>query len=130
MHGILDSSDNFAVMETSIVNYLLEKGYQVWLGNNRGNKYSCTNDQYDNNSKEFWDYSFQELAEIDFPLFLQTVLDKTGRDKITIMGHSQGGTQIFAALAEFPELQNSVGNELTLRTFYWSGSSVICEQHR
>jgi lysosomal acid lipase/cholesteryl ester hydrolase len=120
-------------MESSVVSYLLEKGYQVWLGNNRGNKYSCTNDKLDNSSKEFWDYSFQELAEIDFPLFLQTVLEKTGKEKITVMGHSQGGTQIFAALAEFPELQNSIGKGIFLslinRTFYWVGSCTVCKQY-
>ena len=109
IHGILDSSDNFAVMKSSVVSYLLDQGHQVWLGNNRGNKYSCTNEKLDNKSEEFWNYSLDELGGIDFPLFLRTVKQKTGRDKITVIGHSQGGSQIFAALSEFPELQDSIG---------------------
>ena len=110
MHGVLDSSDNFAAMENSVVHHLSSQGFDIWLGNNRGNKYSCTNNKFLSDSKEFWDHSFQEMAEIDFPLFLKTVKEKTGRDKIDVIAHSQGGTQVLAALAEFPELQDSIGN--------------------
>ena len=109
MHGVLDSSDNFAAMDNSVVNHLSSLGFDIWLGNNRGNKYSCTNNTLSSDSKEFWDHSFQEMAEIDFPLFLKTIKEKTGKDKINVIAHSQGGTQVLAALAEFPDLQNSIG---------------------
>jgi poly(3-hydroxyalkanoate) synthetase len=79
------------------------------LGNNRGNQYSCTNKELSTDSSEFWDHSFQEMAEIDLPKFINTVKQKTNRDKISVMAHSQGGTQLLASLAEFPELQNSIG---------------------
>ena len=128
MHGILDSSDNFAVMDSSIAKYFLERGYQVWLGNNRGNKYSCTNEKLDNNSKEFWDFSFQEMAETDFPLFLETVLSKTQAEKVTVLGHSQGATQVFASLSEFPELQSNIGM-YDSRPLHQSGASPLLEQH-
>jgi pimeloyl-ACP methyl ester carboxylesterase len=49
------------------------------------------------------------MGEIDFPLFLETVIKETGREKITVMGHSQGATQIFASMAEFPEQQKYIG---------------------
>lgn len=97
-------------MDESIVNHLSSHGFDIWLANNRGNKYSCTNSKLSSNSKEFWDFSFQEMAEIDLPLFIQTVKEKTGKDKISIVAHSQGGTQLLASLAEFPELQDSVGS--------------------
>ena len=109
LHGVSDSADSFGAMEDSIVNYFLNKGFDVWMANNRGNKYSCTNSQISNTDPKFWDFSFQEMAEHDFPLFLQTVKVETGKDKITVMGHSQGGTQILAALAERPELYDSMG---------------------
>lgn len=109
MHGVLDSSDSFAAMEDSIATYFLKRGYQVWLANNRGNKYSCTHEKYSNKDSNFWDFSFQEMAEIDLPLFIKTVKEETGADKIDIVTHSQGGTQTFAALAENPDLEDSIG---------------------
>ena len=57
MHGLGDSSDSFAISPDSLVFYFLEKGYEVWLGNNRGTKYSCSHISLKNNSKKFWDYS-------------------------------------------------------------------------
>lgn len=109
LHGVIDSSDNFAIMDESIVKHLSSLGFDIWLANNRGNKYSCTNSKYTSDSREFWDFSFQEMAEIDLPLFIKTVKEKTGKDKISIIAHSQGGTQLLASLAEFPQLQDSVG---------------------
>jgi lysosomal acid lipase/cholesteryl ester hydrolase len=96
-------------MSNSVVTHLSNQGFDIWLGNNRGNKYSCTNQKLDNDSAEFWDHSFQEMAEIDFPLFLETVKKITGRTKISVMAHSQGGTQVLASLSEFPEYQDSIG---------------------
>ena len=110
LHGVLDSSDNFAVMDDSIINYLSSKGFDIWLGNNRGNQYSCTNTKLSNNAKEFWDHSFQEMAEIDLPTFINFVKKETGNDKISIMAHSQGGTQLLAFLSENPDFQDSIGN--------------------
>ena len=62
--------------------------------------------------KQFWDFSFQEMAEFDLPVFIQFVKDETGRDQITLMGHSQGGTQIVAALSESSEMQDSLSMPL------------------
>jgi hypothetical protein len=42
--------------------------------------------------EEFFDYSFQEYAEFDQPAIFKFVLEKTGVDTITYMGHSQGTT--------------------------------------
>ena len=74
MHGLGDSGDSFAIANDSIVFYFLKKGYEVWVGNNRGTKYSCTHKTLKNTSKEFWNYSWQEMGKIDLPAFVDKAL--------------------------------------------------------
>jgi len=47
---------------------LSNAGYDVWLGNNRGNKYSRANTNFSPTDKaDFFDYSFFELGKYDAP---------------------------------------------------------------
>jgi lysosomal acid lipase/cholesteryl ester hydrolase len=43
--------------ERSLPLVLVEQGFDVWLGNNRGNKYSKKSINCSPNSTQFWDYS-------------------------------------------------------------------------
>ena len=65
-------------------------GYDVWLGNNRGNKYSrkSLNCNPDTDSRRFFDFSFDELGEYDLNAQIDKVLSESGREKITYIGHS------------------------------------------
>ena len=65
-------------------------GYDVWLGNNRGNKYSrkSLNCNPDKDSRRFFDFSFDELGEYDLNAQIDKVLSESGREKITYIGHS------------------------------------------
>lgn len=114
IHGIVDSSDSFAIAEDSIIKKLLEDGYEVWAANNRGTKYSCTHEKLSNTSKEFWDFSFEDMARFDVPAFYKQVLETTGASRLTLIAHSQGGTQSFAALAESEDLQNKTDKFIAL----------------
>lgn len=113
IHGVLDSADEFALGDNSIVKALLERDYEVWLLNSRGNKYSCKNTQISPNSPDFWDYSFENMAEGDFKSALEFVY-KHAKEKIVVVGHSQGTTQVFAGLSSFPELQDKVDKFMAL----------------
>jgi hypothetical protein len=45
---------------------LADKGYDVWMNNSRGNRYSKNHVSLEaNDDKEFWDYSFEEMAKYD-----------------------------------------------------------------
>jgi pimeloyl-ACP methyl ester carboxylesterase len=102
-HGLFSSADTWVMHQTLSPAFRAAKaGYDVWLGNNRGTKYSRNHNTLNAlvNFKEYSDYSFIELAKYDAPAQIDFVRHMTGKDKITYIGHSQGTTQMFAALAE------------------------------
>jgi pimeloyl-ACP methyl ester carboxylesterase len=100
-HGLFDSSDSwfYAGEEQAIGFYILNRGYDVWVGNNRGNKYSHT-DTKNMSDSTFFDYSFDEMADYDLPAFYNYVLGQTGAEKLTWIGHSMGTSQFFAAAVD------------------------------
>ena len=45
--------------------YFAELGFDVWMGNSRGNKYSKNHRYLDATEKDFWNFSFYELGKYD-----------------------------------------------------------------
>ena len=70
-HGLRSMADTWTMNERSkaVAWRLVDAGYDVWLGNNRGNKYSSVHLSLTmwENPAAFFDYSFQELGEYDLP---------------------------------------------------------------
>lgn len=102
-HGLLDSSDTFIVNSPDKAPgfALARRGYDVWLGNSRGNKYSRSHTVYNpDKDSAFWDFSWQDMATFDVPAQVDHILSQTGYKKLVYIGHSQGTTQMFARLSE------------------------------
>lgn len=65
-HGIMDSAYcwiiNYADVAPAFV--ASRAGYDVWLGNSRGNTYSLGHTTYDHNKDEakYWDFSWYEMG--------------------------------------------------------------------
>ena len=72
---------------------LAEQGYDVWLGNFRGNTYSrahlSLNPDVDN---DYWRFTWDEMARRDLRAMLKYVMEQTGKEKIQYVGHSMGTT--------------------------------------
>ena len=101
-HGLFSSADTWIMNKEKSPAYVAAKaGYDVWLGNNRGNLYSRGHEKLnpDKDFKEFFDYSFFELGKYDAPTQINYVLKKTGYKKLSYVGHSQGTSQMFSALS-------------------------------
>eukprot|EP00347_Sterkiella_histriomuscorum_P011029 403374021 len=100
-HGIFDSADCWIsnTKEKSPAFILSKQGYDVWLGNSRGNKYSNGHEDPFITQQEFNDYSFQEMGDYDIPAMLQYIEQYTSQKKVAYIGHSQGTAQMFYALA-------------------------------
>lgn len=78
------------------------QGYDVWLGNDRGNFFSCNHTTLDpvKDKKQFYNYDWEDMGGSDMPAVIDYVLGKTGVKKLTYIGHSQGTTQMFASLPD------------------------------
>lgn len=79
---------------------LANRGYDVWLGNSRGNKHSLNHTKYNpHKDKEFWEFTFQDMADYDLPGGFRYIANQT-QQKVSYIGHSQGTIQMFIALAK------------------------------
>jgi len=65
----------------SLAMMLADNGYDVWLGNNRGNKYSYKHTHLKPSDDKFWDFSLDEQIMIDIPTMLEYVLTTTEAEK-------------------------------------------------
>lgn len=93
LHGLLDSADCFVLNQVGRAPAVqaAKAGYDVWIGNNRGNKYSLQHKKFDPAyDKEFWDHSFVEFGKFDVPAFIDYVKERTKHSKISVVAHSQG----------------------------------------
>jgi pimeloyl-ACP methyl ester carboxylesterase len=105
-HGLLDSSFTWIVNQPfqSLPYILHDAGFDVWMGNNRGNIYSLEHVYLDPTDPLFWDFSWDEMAQYDLPAMLDYILSVTNYPKMAYVGHSQGTIQMFGALASGPPL--------------------------
>lgn len=102
-HGLSSSGDMWLKNgDHSPALLLADAGFNVFLGNNRGNKYSRTHKTLDieTNPKDYFDFSFHEMGEYDVAAMVNKIYSLTWKSKISYVGHSQGTTQMFSALAE------------------------------
>lgn len=117
-HGLLTNSELFVLGSDHNKNLpflLVDKGWEVWLGNNRGNKYSRKHLKLSPYDAKFWNFSLDEFAYFDIPDTLEYIRDQyTPYDKITYIGFSQGCSQLFASLSVKPYLNSYLNHFVAL----------------
>ena len=109
-HGLLDSSASWVSMgpRNGFAYLLADLGYDVWLGNARGNTYSRNHVKNDpdgrrGNRRQFWSFTWHEIGTIDLPAMIEFISSKTGQRKMHYAGHSQGTTSFLVLASERPE---------------------------
>ncbi len=110
-HGLLDSSFSFILNEKneSLAYLLADEGYDVWVTNNRGNKYSKEHTEMNSrNDKNFWDFTWEDFAEKDLPANIEYVKKIAKSDKVIYIGHSQGTLQLFIQLCLNPDFKDNL----------------------
>ncbi|KAL9056238.1 MAG: hypothetical protein Q9162_003029 [Coniocarpon cinnabarinum] len=110
-HGLMMNSEVWVCRtekDKALPFVLVDAGYDVWLGNNRGNKYSKKSTKFSPDTHEFWNFSIDQFAFHDIPDSIEYILDATTQSSLSYIGFSQGTAQAFATLSIHPKLNQKV----------------------
>ncbi|KAE9614954.1 hypothetical protein Lal_00048228 [Lupinus albus] len=100
-HGLFMDGITWLLLppEQSLAFLLADNGFDVWIANSRGTKYSRQHTSLPINSSDYWNWSWDELVSYDLPATFQYVQDQTGQ-KLHYVGHSQGTLVALAAFSK------------------------------
>lgn len=109
-HGLIASSADWVILGPgkSLAHSLVTAGYDVWMGNFRGNTISRKHVSLDPAQPQFWDFSWHEIGLYDLPAMIDYVLKKTGQKTLHYVGHSQGTTAFFVMASMKPEYNSKI----------------------
>ncbi|KAF3823904.1 hypothetical protein GH733_006908, partial [Mirounga leonina] len=109
-HGLAASATNWIcnLPNNSLAFLLADIGYDVWMGNSRGNTWSRKHLKFSPKSREYWAFSVDEMANYDLPATINFIVKKTGQEQLYYVGHSQGTTIAFIAFSTNPELAKRI----------------------
>ncbi|KAG5318208.1 LIP3 Lipase, partial [Acromyrmex heyeri] len=109
-HGLLGSSADWVIPgeDKGLAFILADRGYDVWLGNFRGNTNSRAHVSLSPSDSKFWNFSFHELGVYDLPAMISYITDKTSQKLYTYIGHSMGTTASYVMAAERPDIAQMV----------------------
>ncbi|XP_069424115.1 lipase member J-like [Ovis canadensis] len=109
-HGLLTSASSWIsnLPNNSLGFLLADAGYDVWMGNSRGTTWSRKHLYLKTNSKEFWAFSFDEMAKYDLPASIDFIVKQTQQEQIFYVGHSQGTTIAFITFSTIPKIADRI----------------------
>jgi len=109
-HGLLCSSADWVMgsSDNSLGFLLADAGYDVWLGNYRGNTYSRGHCSLDPEKSEFWRFSWDEHGNYDIPAMIDQIISVTEQEKIFYIGHSMGTTGFMVMANDKPAYQDKI----------------------
>ena len=112
-HGILASSADWVISgpEKALAFILADLGYDVWLGNARGNTYSRHHINMSTNDKKYWDFSFHEMAIYDIPAEIDFIYSHRMSKMITKRKNSIQKSLVIKSM----EGRELISRELTTR---------------
>ncbi|NXR99857.1 LIPM Lipase, partial [Oxylabes madagascariensis] len=109
-HGVFsDSTHWISNLPNNSLGFLLaDAGYDVWLGNSRGDTWSLKHKTLKACQKEFWQFSFDEMGKYDIPAELNFIMSKTGQKDVYYIGHSEGSAAGFITFSTYPDLSQKI----------------------
>jgi len=109
-HGLECSSSNWItnLPWESLGFMMADAGFDVWMGNFRGNTYSKAHINLNPKQDAFWAFSYDHMAKYDLPAMIDYVLATTNASQVYYAGHSEGTMTFFAKMS----LDQSFGSKI------------------
>ncbi|EFN60337.1 Lipase 3 [Camponotus floridanus] len=104
-HGLLSSSVDWIILGKDKA---IDQGYDVWLGNFRGNTYSRAHISLSPSNSTFWNFSFNKMGIYDLPAMITFITNMRSQPLHTYIGHSMGITSFFIMASERPKIARMV----------------------
>lgn len=128
-HGVLDSSATWLTTGpgNAFAYLLADRGFDVWLGNSRGNQYSKGHvtlrpQRSHADSLRYWNYSFHEIGVYDLPAMIAYALRRTGAQRLHYVAHSQGCSAFFVMATERPDMNARIATMNALAPAVFMGN--------
>lgn len=113
--------ENFSDTDNSLCFFLGKRGYDVWMGNMRGSRYSLKHKRgwkLTPDSEGFWNFSLDEIVKYDLPACIDYILNTTGSPTLGYVGVSLGTTIMFGLLSSQPEYNDLIHPFVALAPCY------------
>ncbi|BFF88789.1 lipase 3 [Drosophila madeirensis] len=112
-HGLTSCSDAWILCgpNDGLPYLLADAGYDVWMGNGRGNTYSRNHTYLSTKHPSFWQFTWHEIGLYDIAAMIDYALAREngkGQEAIHYVGHSQGTTVFFALMSTRPEYNKKI----------------------
>ncbi|XP_064551955.1 lipase 3 [Drosophila montana] len=121
MHGVLCSSSDWVLSGPSngLAFILSDAGYDVWMGNARGNTYSRKHASKSPLLQPFWNFEWHDIGIYDLPAMMDYVLYHTGEEQLQYVGHSQGTTSFFVLNSMIKRFKSRIRSAHLLAPVAW-----------
>ncbi|XP_046626862.1 lipase 3-like isoform X1 [Neodiprion virginianus] len=115
-HGFLSSSADWVIpgRGKALAYILVDRGYDVWLGNARGNTYSRAHATLSISDPKFWNFTWHEMGIYDLPATIDYITKYKKEKSILYVGHSMGTTMFYVMASERPDVARKVGAMFSL----------------
>lgn len=130
-HGLGQSADVFFTNDykkhSNIGFFYAKQGYDVWVANSRGNKYS-SNHRDDEIYRSYFNFCLDDMAKFDIPAYYTKILSNSNFKKIMVFGHNFGTTEIFMAMSDETNgnlIQDKTLSVISLASIPYISRSVI-----
>ncbi|EFN89852.1 lipase 3 [Harpegnathos saltator] len=115
-HGLLGSSADWVISGKGkgLAYILADQGYDVWMGNFRGNTYSKAHVTLSPFDSRFWNFSFHEMGIYDLPAAISYVTNMRFQPLHAYIGHSMGTTAFYVMATQCPQITQMIQMMISL----------------